>query len=266
MPLSAKGRKILRSMRSQYGEKEGTSVFYASKNKGTITGVDSQGGPWALWQSLLGDLVAGPPPSASTAAMCDAFLKRAKRMQDDMQEGSREDNPQAAFGTGDRRTRDIDPPMIREGSNWGSNPALEMSWEGGREGPIFYRTGLLDVFTKGSGIKLLRDRLRRSKGRDRIRDALGSMKGGTWGSIPATHNAEWDAAGSESSSVGAESWFGNKKNSTGYAINADAVARIRDTIRRHRQAQDDDMESGAGAEPSGTPPPGSAPGWTAGAT
>lgn len=28
------------AMKEQYGEKEGESVFYASKNKGTITGVD----------------------------------------------------------------------------------------------------------------------------------------------------------------------------------------------------------------------------------
>jgi hypothetical protein len=32
-------------MRKQYGSKQGTSVFYASKNKGTITGVDAQGPP-----------------------------------------------------------------------------------------------------------------------------------------------------------------------------------------------------------------------------
>ena len=39
MPLTAKGRKILRAMRKRYGKKKGTSVFYASANKRTITGV-----------------------------------------------------------------------------------------------------------------------------------------------------------------------------------------------------------------------------------
>ena len=39
MPLTAKGAKILANMKSEYGEKRGTSVFYASANKGTITGV-----------------------------------------------------------------------------------------------------------------------------------------------------------------------------------------------------------------------------------
>lgn len=40
MPLTPKGRKIMKAMRKQYGKKEGESVFYASKNKGTIEGVD----------------------------------------------------------------------------------------------------------------------------------------------------------------------------------------------------------------------------------
>jgi hypothetical protein len=40
MPLTEKGRKILASMREQYGEEEGERVFYASKNAGTISGVD----------------------------------------------------------------------------------------------------------------------------------------------------------------------------------------------------------------------------------
>ena len=39
MPLTAKGSKILAHMRKEYGKKRGTSVFYASANKGTIKGV-----------------------------------------------------------------------------------------------------------------------------------------------------------------------------------------------------------------------------------
>jgi hypothetical protein len=39
MPLSKKGRKIMRAMKSTYGKKKGASVFYASRNKGIITGV-----------------------------------------------------------------------------------------------------------------------------------------------------------------------------------------------------------------------------------
>lgn len=39
MPLTHKGRTILRAMRKQYGRDKGEEVFYASANKGTIKGV-----------------------------------------------------------------------------------------------------------------------------------------------------------------------------------------------------------------------------------
>ena len=40
MPLTEKGEKIKGAMQKEYGEKKGEQVFYASKNKGKITGVD----------------------------------------------------------------------------------------------------------------------------------------------------------------------------------------------------------------------------------
>lgn len=43
MPLTRKGTKIMAAMQSQYGAKKGKSVFYASANKGTITGVHPGG-------------------------------------------------------------------------------------------------------------------------------------------------------------------------------------------------------------------------------
>ena len=39
MPLSKKGTKIMKEMQKIYGKKRGTSVFYASFNKGIIKGV-----------------------------------------------------------------------------------------------------------------------------------------------------------------------------------------------------------------------------------
>jgi hypothetical protein len=42
MPLTAKGRKILTRMSKEYGGKKGESVLYASRNKGTISGVDPE--------------------------------------------------------------------------------------------------------------------------------------------------------------------------------------------------------------------------------
>jgi len=40
MPLNKKGKKIMKSMKEQYGKKRGETVFYASKNKGVIKGVE----------------------------------------------------------------------------------------------------------------------------------------------------------------------------------------------------------------------------------
>jgi hypothetical protein len=42
MPLNAKGQKIRKAMREQYGKKRGDEVFYASQNKGTIKGTEKK--------------------------------------------------------------------------------------------------------------------------------------------------------------------------------------------------------------------------------
>jgi hypothetical protein len=42
MPLTKKGKKIMKSMKSQYGKKKGEQVFYASANKGKIKGVHEE--------------------------------------------------------------------------------------------------------------------------------------------------------------------------------------------------------------------------------
>jgi len=42
MPLTKKGHKIMAAMQDTYGEEKGENVFYASRNKGTISGVDKK--------------------------------------------------------------------------------------------------------------------------------------------------------------------------------------------------------------------------------
>jgi hypothetical protein len=42
MPLTKKGAKIMKAMKKEYGSKKGETVFYASKNKGVIKGVDKK--------------------------------------------------------------------------------------------------------------------------------------------------------------------------------------------------------------------------------
>ena len=46
MPLTEKGKKIMHSMKEQYGEDKGESVFYASRNKGVISGVEHKSHNW----------------------------------------------------------------------------------------------------------------------------------------------------------------------------------------------------------------------------
>ena len=42
MPLTPKGKKIMKSMKKIYGKKKAEQVFYASKNKGKIKNVDKK--------------------------------------------------------------------------------------------------------------------------------------------------------------------------------------------------------------------------------
>jgi len=44
MPLTKKGKKIKGAMEGEYGKKRGDAVFYASRNKGVIKGVDRRRG------------------------------------------------------------------------------------------------------------------------------------------------------------------------------------------------------------------------------
>ena len=39
MPLTEKGKKIMKAMQQEYGKEKGRQVFHASANEGTITGV-----------------------------------------------------------------------------------------------------------------------------------------------------------------------------------------------------------------------------------
>lgn len=42
MPLTKKGKKIKRAMDKEYGNKKAERIFYASRNKGSIKGVDKK--------------------------------------------------------------------------------------------------------------------------------------------------------------------------------------------------------------------------------
>jgi len=40
VPLTKQGKKVMSSMKKKYGTKKGKKVFYASRNKGRIKGVE----------------------------------------------------------------------------------------------------------------------------------------------------------------------------------------------------------------------------------
>ncbi len=42
MPLTKKGAVIKKAMEAEYGKDKGQSVFFASRNKGTIKGVEGK--------------------------------------------------------------------------------------------------------------------------------------------------------------------------------------------------------------------------------
>ena len=63
MPLTSKGKKIMSAMKEQYG-KNAERVFYASKNKGTIKGVDVM----KAFQGAQADTKKGKAMSPGTTA------------------------------------------------------------------------------------------------------------------------------------------------------------------------------------------------------
>jgi hypothetical protein len=79
MPLTEKGQEIHAAMTKAYGEKKGEEVFYASKNAGTISGVDDivdnslnwNGGEHLSKPSGPGDKPI-PPEAAKASGVMDA--------------------------------------------------------------------------------------------------------------------------------------------------------------------------------------------------
>jgi len=57
MPLTNKGKKIMKAMKKEYGEKKAKAVFYASRNKGKIKGVEKA----AMGRAMFKELVSKAP-------------------------------------------------------------------------------------------------------------------------------------------------------------------------------------------------------------
>ena len=90
MPLNKKGKKILKSMKEQYGS-DAEKVFYASKNKGVIKKVEKK-----IGGGLSGGKRFGPPPEKGPDSqglkVTKAFMGLAIQ--------AAEKNPYSLFGAG----------------------------------------------------------------------------------------------------------------------------------------------------------------------
>ena len=79
MPLTEKGKKIMTHMKEQYGSKKGKEVFYASQNKGTVTGTHKTGeANSSAW--LTGFVKGANALGVSEAADVQQLLKIAQRL------------------------------------------------------------------------------------------------------------------------------------------------------------------------------------------
>jgi hypothetical protein len=66
MPLTPRGKKIMKSMKEQYGKKKGEQVFYATKNKGKLKGVE---------KAYLGKAIKQPTETKKEFEMRHAYHK-----------------------------------------------------------------------------------------------------------------------------------------------------------------------------------------------
>jgi hypothetical protein len=73
VPLTEKGEKIKGAMEKNYGKEKGEEVFYASKNKGKITGVDAAK---TDDNQHLGFSKGEAEPVKKLSAMCDSLSTR----------------------------------------------------------------------------------------------------------------------------------------------------------------------------------------------
>lgn len=80
MPLTDKGAEIKGAMAKEYGPEKGEKVFYASKNKGTISGVDEGGDTTKDFT----ESIAGP---ALSMALSDEDMETAMDRFDEVRDG-----------------------------------------------------------------------------------------------------------------------------------------------------------------------------------
>jgi hypothetical protein len=112
MPLTDKGEKIKGAMEEKYGAEKGEKVFYASKNKGTITGVDAMayGHPVVEITKRVADIAERfdafmarrrIKKDENRRKMADARIAKSKRKLDAFEEAKHPRNAGGTFTTGE---------------------------------------------------------------------------------------------------------------------------------------------------------------------
>ena len=77
MPLTDKGSEILSHMEKEYGTEKGKEVFYASRNKGTISGVDEGGEDFITIEPKEGEFLTLPVHDEADAPKTELDVARA---------------------------------------------------------------------------------------------------------------------------------------------------------------------------------------------
>ena len=120
MPLTPRGKKIMKSMKEQYGKKKGEQVFYATKNKGKLKGVE---------KAYLGKAIKQPTETKKEFSMRHAyhtpFMKKPKGFKGggaDMGAPERaEERAKRGYGS----TAGVDRSAVGEGSQYAKNVAAQ---------------------------------------------------------------------------------------------------------------------------------------------
>tara|TARA_R100000005_G_C4984059_1_gene192896 strand:- start:913 stop:1215 length:303 start_codon:yes stop_codon:yes gene_type:complete len=75
MPLTKKGKKIMSSMKEQYGDKKGEAIFYASKNKGKIKGVEKKVVKAAMGRAMFSETTSKAPGKGQREEYMGSYIK-----------------------------------------------------------------------------------------------------------------------------------------------------------------------------------------------
>jgi len=118
MPLTPRGKKIMKSMKEQYGKKKGEQVFYATKNKGKLKGVE---------KAYLGKAVRQPTETKKEFEMRHAYHKPFMKKPKGFRGGDAARADKASGRSAGRAdpSKGVDRSAVGEGSKYARNVAAQ---------------------------------------------------------------------------------------------------------------------------------------------